>query len=71
MERWSLQQRIAAVELFITTQSVAATQRGFRQQFQSCDAILYKDLHYHPYNIQVSQERSERDKSSGQYFRAD
>jgi hypothetical protein len=38
MERWSLQQRIAAVELFIKPQSVAATQRGFRQQLHRPDA---------------------------------
>jgi hypothetical protein len=29
MERWSVQNRIAAVELFIKTESVTATQRGF------------------------------------------
>ena len=33
MEYWSVQQRTAAVELFIKTQSVTATHRGFRQQF--------------------------------------
>jgi hypothetical protein len=38
MERWSVQKRIAAVELFIKTESVTATQRGFRQQFQRRDA---------------------------------
>jgi hypothetical protein len=34
MARWSVQHRIAAVELFIKTESVTATQRRFRQQFQ-------------------------------------
>jgi len=38
MERWSLQQRIAAIVLFIKTESVTATQRGFRQRFQRPDA---------------------------------
>jgi len=37
MDRWSVQHRIAAVELCITTESVTATQRGFRQQFQRRD----------------------------------
>ena len=136
MERWSVQHRIAAVELFIKTESVTATQRGFRQQFQRRDApsrntlllwvskwrlegsvkdskpqgrprsartpdnvervrdailrsprrsarrhalalrlkdssvrrILHKDLHYHPYKIQVAQELSGRDKVSRLQF---
>jgi hypothetical protein len=29
--------RIAAVELFITTESVTVTLRGFRHEFQRCD----------------------------------
>jgi hypothetical protein len=31
VERWAVQHRIAAVELFIKTESVTATQRGFHQ----------------------------------------
>jgi hypothetical protein len=130
MERWSVQHRIAAVELFIRTESITATQCGFRLQFETRDApshntlllwvskwhqersvkgskpegrprsvhtpdnaervreamlqsphrsarwqalalglkdssiqrILHKDLHYHPYKIQVAQELSEHDK---------
>jgi hypothetical protein len=38
MERWSVKHRIAAVELFVNIESVTATQRGFRQQFQRCDS---------------------------------
>ena len=30
--------------------------------------ILHKDLHYHPYKIQVAQELSERDKMSRLQF---
>jgi hypothetical protein len=37
MERWSVQHRIVAVELFIKTESVTATQHGFQQQFQGHD----------------------------------
>ena len=33
--------------------------------------ILHKDLHHHPYKIQVAQELSAWDKSSGLCFRAD
>jgi hypothetical protein len=33
--------------------------------------ILHKDLHYHPYKIQVDQELSARNNSSGLRFRAD
>jgi hypothetical protein len=39
MERWYGHYRIAAVELFIKTESVLATQRGFRQQFQRRDTL--------------------------------
>jgi len=38
MERWSVQHRIATVELFIKTGSVTTLQRGFHQQFQRYDA---------------------------------
>ena len=38
MEHWSVQHRIARVELFIKTRSVTATHHGFCQQFQRCDA---------------------------------
>jgi len=38
MERWSVRQRIVTVELFIKTESVTATECGFRQQFQRRDA---------------------------------
>jgi len=38
MERWSVNYRIAAVEMFITTESVTVILRGFRQQFQRHDA---------------------------------
>jgi len=38
MECWSVQHRIAAMEFFIKTGSITATHRGFRQQFQRCDA---------------------------------
>jgi len=34
VEPWSVQHHIAAVELFIKTESVTATQHGFWQQFQ-------------------------------------
>jgi hypothetical protein len=34
MERWSVQHRMAVLELFIKTESVTATHRCFRQQFQ-------------------------------------
>ena len=37
VEHWSVQHRIVAVELFIKTEAVTATQRGFRQQFQRRD----------------------------------
>jgi hypothetical protein len=33
-----VQYRIAAVELFIRTESITATQRGFRLQFETRDA---------------------------------
>ena len=38
IERWTVRPRIAAVELFIKTESFAATECGFRQQFQRRDA---------------------------------
>ena len=38
MEGWSVQHRIGAVELFIKTESVTATECGCRQQFQRRDA---------------------------------
>jgi hypothetical protein len=38
MECWSVQHRIAAVEMFIKTGSITAIHHGFRQQFQRCDA---------------------------------
>jgi hypothetical protein len=38
VEHWSVQQRIAALELFIKTKYVTATQRGFRQRFERRDA---------------------------------
>jgi len=34
----------------------------------SCHQILHKDLHYHPYKIQVAQELSEQDKVSRLQF---
>jgi len=36
----------------------------------SLGRILHQGLHYHPYKIQVAQELSARDKSSGLCFRA-
>ena len=44
MERWSVQLQIAAVELFIKTDLVTATQHGFHQQFQRCDAPSHNTL---------------------------
>ncbi|KAJ4427167.1 hypothetical protein ANN_24783 [Periplaneta americana] len=38
IERWSTEHRIAAVELFIKTESVAVAQRGFRLRFDTCHA---------------------------------
>ena len=38
VEHWSVQHCIVAVELFVKPESVTATQHGFRQQFQRCDA---------------------------------
>jgi hypothetical protein len=38
MKCWSVQHCFAAVEVSITRESVAAIQRGFRQQFQRPDA---------------------------------
>jgi len=43
-KRWSVQHRFAAVELFIQTESVTATQHGFWQQFLGCDAPSYNTL---------------------------
>jgi len=37
-EHWSVQHRIAAVELHIKTESVRVIQHGFWQQFLKCDA---------------------------------
>ena len=34
MERWSVQHRMAVLELFIKTESFTATHHGFRQKFQ-------------------------------------
>jgi hypothetical protein len=34
----------------------------------SINRILQKDLHYHPYKIQVAQELSERDKVGWQHY---
>jgi hypothetical protein len=39
MDRWSVQYHSVAVELFIKTESVTATQRGFRQQFPRPNAL--------------------------------
>jgi hypothetical protein len=44
MEGWSVRHRFAAVELFIKTDSVTATERGFRQQFQRRDAPTFNTL---------------------------
>jgi len=38
VEHWSVQQRIAALELFIKTKYVTATQRGFRRRFERRNA---------------------------------
>ena len=38
MERWSVQNRMAVVKLFMNTESVTAIHRAFRQQFQRRDA---------------------------------
>lgn len=38
MECWPVQHHFAAMESLIKTESVTATQQGFRQQFQKCDA---------------------------------
>jgi hypothetical protein len=43
-ECWSVQHCISALELFIKTQSVTATQNGFWQQFQRHDAPSYNTL---------------------------
>jgi hypothetical protein len=51
MERWSVQNRIAAVELFIKIESVTATQRGFRQQFQRRDAPSRNTTHTNFTNV--------------------
>ena len=32
MERWSVRERVCAVELFIRTGSITETQRGFRRE---------------------------------------
>jgi hypothetical protein len=39
MGRWSMQYRFVAVELFIKTESVTATHRGFRHQFPRPNAL--------------------------------
>ncbi|KAJ4442419.1 hypothetical protein ANN_04005 [Periplaneta americana] len=44
MERWSTEHRIPAVELFIKTDSVTATQRGFRLQFDTRHAPSHNTL---------------------------
>jgi len=44
MEHWSVQLQIAAVELFKKADLVTATQHGFRQQFQRCDALSHNTL---------------------------
>jgi hypothetical protein len=44
MECLSVQLQIAAVELFIKTDLITATQRGFHQQFQRCDALSCNTL---------------------------
>jgi hypothetical protein len=44
MERWSVRHCIVAVELFIKTESVTATQRGFCQQFQRCKGPSHNNL---------------------------
>ena len=44
MERWSVRLRIAAVEMFIKTQSVTATQRVVHQRFQRRDAPCPNNL---------------------------
>jgi hypothetical protein len=38
MKCWSVQHRIAAVEMSVTRESVTATQHGCQQQFQRLDA---------------------------------
>jgi hypothetical protein len=43
-ERWSVQHRIVAVELFIKTEPVTAIQHGFWQQFLRCDAPSHNTL---------------------------
>ena len=44
MERWSVQHRIATVELFIKTGSITATHHGFHQLFQRFDAPSHNIL---------------------------
>jgi len=39
MKRWSVQHHIAAVELFIKTESVTAIQCRFQQQFQKREVL--------------------------------
>jgi len=57
MERWLEHYRTAAVEFFfIKTESVLATLRGFRQQFQRRD-ILAAILHYCRYRSGVKKDQ--------------
>jgi len=44
MERWSVQHQIAAVEMYVKTELVTATQHGFHQLFQRCDALSHSTL---------------------------
>jgi hypothetical protein len=44
MEHWSVTLGIVVVELFIRTESITVTQRGFRLQFETRDAPSRKPL---------------------------
>jgi hypothetical protein len=61
LERWSVQLQIAAVELFIKTELFTATQHGFHQQFQRCDALSCNTLVLILWVLKWHQERSVKD----------
>ena len=42
MERWSANERVKAVELFIQTKSLVVTQRAFKRELNRRDAPSHK-----------------------------
>jgi len=56
MERWSRHYRTAEMELFNKTESVLATQHGFRQQFERRD-ILAAVVRYCGYRSGVKKDQ--------------